>query len=288
MTTPPTTAIPPAHAAPSSPPVLSLRNLTKAYDSLVAVKDLSLDLPAGEILGLVGPNGAGKTTTMRCIAGVIAPSSGSITVAGFDVLKQPVSAKRSMAYVPDDPKLFEAMTIDEHLRFAAAAYNVPDWQAKAEDLLWKFDLTPKRNTLTMELSRGMRQKAAVCCAYLHDPKLVFLDEPLTGLDPYAIRAMKDSIREHAARGASVVISSHLLSLVEDLCTSLLIMVKGTMRFYGPLREARAAFAQDGTDASLEEVFFRAVDGQSPSAAPISAAPATPGISAAQPPTGGPA
>ncbi|MFO0875477.1 MAG: ABC transporter ATP-binding protein [Phycisphaerales bacterium] len=239
------------------PSCLDVRGYTKAYDTLVAVRDLSFHVDAGQILGLVGPNGAGKTTTMRAVAGIIQPTHGAITVLGHDIVAAPVEAKRRLAYVPDDPKLFDALTIWEHLRFIAAAYEVRAWEPAANALLDRFELAPKRDALAQELSRGMRQKLAICCASLHAPALLMLDEPMTGLDPRGIRTLKDAIREHATRGAGVVISSHLLALVEDLVTHLLIVHRGERIFLGSVDEARASFGAGG--GSLEELFFKATE-----------------------------
>ncbi len=233
----------------------------KTYRETVAVAGLSFEVGPGEILGLVGPNGAGKTTTLRAIAGIIPPTRGTLGVGGCDVVAQPVAAKSLLAYVPDDPKLFESLTVWEHLEFAAAAYRVGDFAPKAEALLRQFDLDEKRGTLAQELSRGMRQKAAIACAYLHDPRAILLDEPLTGLDPHGIRTMKDSILQRARAGAAVIISSHLLALVEDVCTHLLILDRGKRIYFGRIDEARATFAEAGVSASLEEVFFRAIQPQ---------------------------
>src|SRR5262249_18479191 len=155
-------------------------------------------------------------------------------IAGCDVVRQPVAAKAALAYVPDDPSLFESLTVWEHLRFIASAYRVSDWKPRGERLLEQFELTEKRNALASELSRGMRQKVAICCGYLHDPSAILLDEPLTGLDPRGIRTMQDSIRTRAEAGAAVMISSHLLSLVEDLCTSVLVLHRGRMLVHGRL------------------------------------------------------
>jgi ABC-2 type transport system ATP-binding protein len=146
------------------------------------------------------------------------------------------------------------------LKLAAAIYRVADYQPKAEDLLRQFELVEKRDTLTQELSRGMRQKVAVATAYLHDPRAILFDEPLTGLDPRGIRTLKDSIRSRAAAGASILVSSHLLALVEDLCTHLLMLHKGQALYSGPIGDVRAAFAGSSADASLEEVFFKATEG----------------------------
>ena len=232
----------------------------KTYRDLTAVAGLSFEVPGGAILGLVGPNGAGKTTTLRALAGIIPPTRGRLIVAGHDVVAEPVAAKRQLAYVPDEPKLFDTLTVWEHLVFVASAYSVAHFQPKAEQSLTMFELGEKRDTICQELSRGMRQKVAIACAYLHDPKVILFDEPLTGLDPHAIRMLKATIVERAAAGASVVVSSHLLALVENLCTDLLILQRGRALFFGPMAGARERFGALGQEVSLEDVFFRAIDG----------------------------
>src|SRR5262245_38820352 len=181
----------------------------KTYGSTVAVAGITFRVEPGEILGLIGPNGAGKTTTLRALAGILVPTRGRLSIDGHDLAREPVAAKAALAYVPDDPKLFEQLTLWEHFRFMASAYRPSDWTSRAEQLLEQFELTEKRDALTGELSRGMRQKAAICCGYLHEPKAVLLDEPLTGLDPRGIRTMKDSVRQRAAAGAAFIVSSHL-------------------------------------------------------------------------------
>jgi ABC-2 type transport system ATP-binding protein len=231
----------------------------KTYRELVAVAGLSFDVNAGDVLGLVGPNGAGKTTTLRALAGIIPPTRGQLLIAGHDVVADPVAAKQQLAYVPDDPKLFDMLTVWEHLEFSAATYRVSDFKYRATGLLELFELTEKRDTMAQELSRGMRQKVAVACAYLHDPRAILFDEPLTGLDPRGIRTLKDSIVARAAAGSAIIISSHLLSLVEDLCTHLLILQRGRSLFCGPVTAARSVFATANEDASLEEVFFKATE-----------------------------
>jgi len=239
--------------------VIHVADYHKAYGSTIAVAGLSFEVAAGSVLGLVGPNGAGKTTTLRALAGIIRPTRGRLSIAGHDVVDDPIAAKRALAYIPDDPKLFDALTVWEHLEFIAAAYRVADPKAKAEELLQQFELVEKRDTMAQELSRGMRQKVAICCGYLHEPRAILFDEPLTGLDPYAIRTLKASIGRRAAAGAAVVVSSHLLALVEDLCTHLLILDKGRSLFSGTLDEARSRYADLQGQASLEEVFFRATE-----------------------------
>lgn len=244
--------------------MISVENYHKNYRETVAVAGLSFEVQAGDILGLVGPNGAGKTTTLRALAGIIPPTHGRLAVAGHDVVADPVAAKRELAYVPDDPKLFDALTVWEHLEFIASAYGVTELASKGAHLLADFELLEKRDTLAQELSRGMRQKVAICCAYLHEPKAILFDEPLTGLDPRAIRTMKDSVVQRAEAGAAVIVSSHLLALVEDLCTHLLILHRGKQLYCGPVSQARGAFSDLSEDATLEEVFFHATEGRAES------------------------
>src|SRR4051812_41167428 len=171
---------------------------------------------------------------MRALAGILAPTRGRLLIDGHDVAREAVAAKSALAYVPDDPNLFESLTVWEHLRFIAGAYRVLDWAPRAEDLLARFELAEKRDALGSELSRGMRQKVAICCGYLHEPKGFPRAEPLTGLDPRGIRTMQDSIRRRAEAGAAVMVSSHLLSLVEDLCSAVLVLHRGRMLVHGSL------------------------------------------------------
>jgi ABC-2 type transport system ATP-binding protein len=228
----------------------------KTYGDVVAVAGLSFTVAPGEILGLLGPNGAGKTTTLRALAGILTPTQGRLLIDDHDVVRDPVAAKAALAYVPDDPHLFDRLTIWEHFRFIAAAYRLQDWKKRGEDLLARLELTEKRDALASELSRGMRQKLAVGCGYLHQPRAVLLDEPFTGPDPRGIRTMKALIREHAAAGAAIIVSSHLLSLFEDLCTTVLIMHHGRLLRHGRLDDLRSELAANGRQETLEELFFR--------------------------------
>jgi ABC-2 type transport system ATP-binding protein len=228
----------------------------KTYGDTEAVAGLSFRVGPGEVLGLVGPNGAGKTTTLRALAGILRPTRGRLLIDGHDVVREPVAAKAALAYVPDDPALFDRLTVWEHLRFSAAAYRLDDWQERAERLLERLELVEKRDALASELSRGMRQKVAIGFGYLHRPRAVLLDEPLTGLDPRGIRTMKEFIREQAAEGAAVIVSSHLLSLFEDLCTTFLILHRGRLVRHGSLADLRGELTANGKAETLEELFFR--------------------------------
>ncbi|MCA9026830.1 MAG: ABC transporter ATP-binding protein [Planctomycetaceae bacterium] len=237
--------------------MIRVEDFHKAYDDTVAVAGLSFEVTAGQILGLVGPNGAGKTTTMRTLSCLLTASKGTLTVDGCDVSKQPIEVKHRLAYVADDPQLFNDLTVDEHLAFVASAYSVDHADEKARLLLKDFELTQKRHTPAGDLSRGMRQKLAICCAYLRDPRAILFDEPLTGLDPHGIHKLKESIRERAASGAAVIVSSHLLAMVEDLCTHVLILASGRQRFCGTIDELRTTFVGEDEELTLERIFFMA-------------------------------
>lgn len=236
--------------------MIRVEGYKKAYRNTVAVRGLSFEVPAGSVLGVVGPNGAGKTTTMRALCGIIPPSAGRLLVAGHDIVEDPIGAKSQLAFIPDEPQLFDVLTVWEHLEFSASIYQLQNFQEEAERLLDQFELTEKRNTIAQELSRGMRQKVAICCGYLHQPKAIIFDEPLTGLDPRGIRTLKASIRERAAGGAAIMVSSHLLDLIDDLCSHLLILHRGECLFQGTIAEAKGRLEGAGADASLEDIFFQ--------------------------------
>jgi len=235
--------------------VIEVKNFSKNYNGFAAVKNLSFTVAPGQILGLVGPNGAGKTTTLRALCGIVPPTTGQLSIANHDIVKAPIAAKQNLGYIPDDPRLFDALTVWEHLAFAAAAYKVADFEQRAEALLQSFELSHKRDTLVHNLSRGMRQKVAIACAFLHDPKAILFDEPLTGLDPQGIRGIQQAIRERANAGAAIIISSHLLSLFETLCTHLMVLNLGECRRFGTMSDVLAEFGQSDSNSTLEAAYF---------------------------------
>ncbi len=239
--------------------MINVQSFCKAYDLHVAVENLTFTVAAGEILGLIGPNGSGKTTTMRALAGIIPFNAGRLSVAEFDVNADPVEVKGRTAYVPDDPQLFNDLTVAEHFAFVASAYGVDSWQDEMHTLLELFELTAKIDAQASALSRGMRQKLALACAWLYRPSALLLDEPMTGLDPSGIRNLKQSLRERASQGTAVVISSHLLAMVEDICSHVLILKQGRQNFLGTIDQLRNQFAGTDHEASLEDIFFRAVE-----------------------------
>jgi ABC-2 type transport system ATP-binding protein len=240
--------------------VIEVAGLKKLYGDFEAVRDLSFTVRPGDVLGLVGPNGAGKTTTLRCIAGIIPPSGGRVSIAGHDLAADAIGAKRSLAFFSDEPRLFEYLTVRQHLAFVARIYGVANHEALAEPLLEEFEIADKADDLPSKLSRGMKQKLAIACGLLHAPRVLFFDEPLTGLDPLGIRRMKKSIVQRAQSGCAVVLSSHLLHLLEEVCTHVLILKRGTKIANGTLGEVAAEFSRGEAGVDLEEVFIRATGG----------------------------
>jgi len=234
--------------------MIQVEGLTKLYGVLTAVQDLGFTVAPGEILGLVGPNGAGKTTTLRMIAGIILPTRGVVRIAGHDLAGDPLRAKATLAFVPDEPQIFDYLTVDEHLEFVARLYRQPEAVPRIDPLLAELELSDKRDVLASELSRGMKQKLAIACGLLHQPRALLLDEPLTGLDPVGIRRMKRTIAARAQAGAAVLLSSHLLQLVEEVCTRVLIIQNGRRVALGSMKEivdGRPELSGRG----LEEIFL---------------------------------
>jgi ABC-2 type transport system ATP-binding protein len=234
--------------------MIEVDGLTKLYGPLVAVQELSFGVAPGEILGLVGPNGAGKTTTLRSVAGIILPTRGTIRIAGHDLAREPLLAKAALAFIPDEPQLFEYLTVAEHLQFTARLYRQPEALDRVGPLLQELELSTRQDSLASELSRGMKQKLAIACGLVHQPRILMLDEPLTGLDPVGIRRMKRTIAARAQAGAAVVLSSHLLQLVEELCTRVLIIQGGRKVALGTMQE----IVRDRPELSgraLEDIFL---------------------------------
>jgi ABC-2 type transport system ATP-binding protein len=241
--------------------VIEVEGLEKLYGDLPAVQGLTFRVQPGEVLGLVGPNGAGKTTTLRSVAGIIIPTRGRIRIGGQDLGTEPVRAKQALAFIPDEPHLFEYLTVEEHLRFVGRLYGVADVDARIDPLLTEFELGEKRGALPDELSRGMKQKLAIACGLLHQPRALLLDEPLTGLDPVGIRRMKATIVRRAEAGVAVILSSHLLHLVEVICTRVLVLQRGRAVAVGTVPEIIAG-RPELAGRSLEDVFLALV-GQDP-------------------------
>lgn len=248
---------------------LSVDHLTRTYAGaggtvLTAVDDLSFTAGSGEIIGLIGPNGAGKTTTLRCLAGILRPSGGNAAIDGHDIAADSIAAKRRLAFMPDEPHLFEYLTVEEHLRLVARLYTVDDFDRRARRLLDELELSGKEGALPGELSRGMRQKVVIACGLVRDATTLLFDEPLTGLDPIGIHRMRETIVARGRAGACVLVSSHLLHMVEEICTRVLIMDHGRKIADGSVAELAARSHLAGADSSLERIFLR-VTGRDPDA-----------------------
>jgi ABC-2 type transport system ATP-binding protein len=236
--------------------MIRVDHLRRSYGDFTAVDDLSFEVAGGEIVGLIGPNGAGKTTTLRSLAGILRPTSGRVVIDGHDIVEDAIAAKRALAFMPDEPHLFEYLTVEEHLRLTARLYAVADFDAKARALLEELELTGKERSLPGELSRGMRQKVVIACGLVRTPAVLLFDEPLTGLDPIGIRRMRETIVARGRAGASVLVSSHLLHLVEEICTRVIIMHHGRKIADGTVAELASRADLAAADSNLEQIFLR--------------------------------
>ena len=236
--------------------MIQVSHLTKRYGQLTAVNDFSFNVEKGEIVGLIGPNGAGKTSTLRCMVGIQRPTEGTVTIGGHDIVSDAVEAKRRLAFMADEPHLFEYLTVREHLQLTARLYDVHDVETRSKALLEELELTAKANVLPGELSRGMKQKVAIACGLLHDPAAMLFDEPLTGLDPLGIRRMRETIVARGQAGGAVVVSSHMLHLVQEICTRVVIIDRGRKVADGTLDELAAQAQMAGADSSLEQIFLQ--------------------------------
>jgi ABC-2 type transport system ATP-binding protein len=231
------------------------RTYAAATGTFTAVEDLSFSVASGEIVGLIGPNGAGKTTTLRSLAGILRPSSGRVTIDSHDIIQDPLEARRRLAFMPDEPHLFEYLTVTEHLRLVARLYGVADVDARAAALVDELELNGKEGSLPGELSRGMRQKVVIACGLVRNATTLLFDEPLTGLDPLGIRKMRQTIVARGRAGAAILVSSHLLHLVEEICTRVVIMDRGKKVADGTVVEL-AATAEAAAGSSLEQIFLK--------------------------------
>ena len=235
-------------------PALEVVNLTKNYGNLLAVDSLSFTVERGRTLGLVGPNGAGKTTTLRAIAGIHPATDGSVRICGTDIRLDPVGAKRHLAFMPDEPRLFDYLTVEEHLQFSARLYQATNYRSRLDELLAEFELLDKRKAMPTELSRGMKQKLMIACGFIHQPDVLIFDEPLTGLDPLGIRHMKETIVARGRAGSAVLVSSHLLHLVEEICSRVIIIDRGRKIADGTMAELSAKAEAAGS--TLEDIFLK--------------------------------
>lgn len=241
--------------------MLNIQAVTKSYDGKSkAVNQLSLKVAAGEICGLLGPNGAGKTTTLKMVTGILEPTEGMITINNHDIQADPVAAKMSFAFVPDDPNVFVRFKGIEYLKFIGDIYRVPvETRIKrVEELAEKFEMSDALGDKIQSYSHGMRQKIVLIGALLHNPPLWILDEPMTGLDPKSAFILKNMMREHANQGNAVLFSTHVLEVAEKVCDTIAIIDKGELKFYGTIAAMREHFK---ANTSLESMFLELTEGE---------------------------
>ena len=247
-------------ADPGAVPAILGRGLRKTYGDHVAVAGVDLAVARGEIVGFLGPNGAGKTTTIKMLTGLIRPTAGTAAILGHDIARDPIAAKSLFGYVPDTPNLYGKLKGWEFLRFMARLYRVPTAQAehRAAELLRLFDLTDAANDLIEGYSHGMSQKMALAGALVHDPQVLFLDEPTVGLDPKSARLIKDLLVQLRSRGVAVFLSTHILEIAERMCDRVVIIDRGAIVAAGTVAELRARAGQG--QGSLEDIFLSLTGG----------------------------
>ncbi len=235
--------------------MIELENLTRKYGDFKAVDDLNLTVEKGEIFGFVGPNGAGKTTTIKMLGGLIAPTHGAVKICGISMADQPEQAKNRIGFIPDRPYLYEKLTGMEFLKFIADLYGVAEdrFLKKAEDMLKMFSLSDWGNELVESYSHGMKQRLIMASALLHDPEVIIVDEPLVGLDPLGIKMVKELFKKLAAEGASVFMSTHTLTVAEDVCNRIGIINHGKIIATGTTEDLKIKAGVN--EAAFEEVFL---------------------------------
>ena len=237
-------------------PALELVSLTKCFGDKTAVDDLSLSLEPGAFLGLLGRNGAGKSTTLKMVTGLLKPTSGRIRVLGLGLEAEPLAVKRQIGAMPEDMALLDMLTGPQYLRFVGRMYGMPDAliDGRQAELFDTLDLAPGPKTLIADYSFGMKKKVALCAALIHGPQVVFLDEPFEGIDPVTSRTIKDILQNLQQRGVTLVLTSHILEVVEKLCPLIAILDEGRLKGFGPLDELRRG------GESLEQLFVGLVGG----------------------------
>ncbi|MBX3118040.1 MAG: ABC transporter ATP-binding protein [Fimbriimonadaceae bacterium] len=235
--------------------MLEVTGLVKEYKNLRAVDDLTFTIQPGEIVGLLGPNGAGKTTALRCIAGILRPNAGAIRINGYDLEQDQAKAKQALAFVPEMPSLYELLTVEEHLRFVAMCFNSLDkFEQNGDMLLERYVLLEKKKELVATLSKGMRQKLAIACAFIRDASVLLFDEPIIGIDPAGVAEVKAELNRARAAGCSILVSTHLLDTAERFCDRVIIVSRGRMLVQGTLEELRRTPGME--KMSLEDIFLK--------------------------------
>jgi ABC-2 type transport system ATP-binding protein len=235
--------------------MIELENVTKKFGDFTAVDNINLKIKSGEFFGFLGPNGAGKTTTIKMITGLYSPTSGKIKICGIDIQQNPIEAKMNIGYIPDEPFLYDKLTGLEYLYFCGGLYKIDKnfLRDRIEELIETFELREWINKLTEEYSRGMRQRIAIASALLHNPKVIVIDEPIVGLDPQSALIVKKTLKEYSLKGASVFMSTHLLSIAEELCDRIAIIKNAKIIFESDIPILKDYKTKH--DGKLEEIFI---------------------------------
>jgi ABC-2 type transport system ATP-binding protein len=250
---------------PSPPPAVETYFLVKQFADFVAVDHINLQVSRGSFFGFLGPNGAGKSTTIKMLTGLLAPTSGKLRVLGRDISEEPMEVKKRIGVVPEDLNLFERLTGAEMLTFTGRMYGLrtEDIALRSKELLELMDLQDEPKKLIVEYSHGMKKKLSLACALIHRPEILFLDEPFEGVDAIASRTLKDLLSRLTERGLTVFLTSHVLEIVERLCSDIAIIARGQLLASGPLDELRKGIRLDDEGkgpVSLEEYFIHVVGG----------------------------
>jgi ABC-2 type transport system ATP-binding protein len=236
--------------------MIKLTNLSKRFGNQLAIDDLNLEITPGELFGFLGPNGAGKTTTIKMIAGILKPTSGIVEISGIDIQQKPPEAKMKIGYVPDTPYLYDRLTAKEFLEFIGGLYRLDNdiIRKRSVELFELFDMDGWANLKCEQYSHGMRQKVVFCAALLHQPEVLVVDEPMVGLDPQSAKLVKDLLKDYAAKGNTVFVSTHMLAVAEELCDRIGIINNSRLVATGSLHQLKAQ--ADSTDGNLETLFLK--------------------------------
>ena len=236
--------------------MIEINRVTRKYGKKIAVNEMSLTAPAGEVLAFLGPNGAGKTTTIKMMVGLLQPTAGEILICGHDVIREHRQAKACVGYVPDQPHLYDKLTGRETLEFVASMYGLPrsEVQASVEKQIAVFELSEFVDQLTENYSHGMKQRTVFATALVHNPQVLIVDEPMVGLDPRSMRLVKDLLRQQATDGVTVFMSTHTLAVAEEIADRVGIIDHGNLQFLGTIADLRSHLKQH--DTSLERLFLQ--------------------------------
>lgn len=235
--------------------MLEIKNLVKSFKKVKAIDNISFSLNKGEIAILCGPNGAGKTTTLKCVLSLLRKDSGEILINGKPSSQRNV--RETLAYIPETPDLYPLLTVWEHFKFIALAYNIKEWTSKAEEYMTAFHLSDKKDTLTKELSKGMKQKVSIIMALIHNPDIFFVDEPFVGLDPQGIKEFREMMDKLKSLGKTILVSTHVLASMDEISDTMIIMKEGKILEFGNKDLLREKYKESG---SIEDLFFKIIDG----------------------------